>query len=145
MADRAEAGMEQQGFRKRILLVEDDSTLTRVLTETLDGEGFETRSAGTCADALALAARFRPDLIVLDVMLPDGNGLALLRRLNSLCGAPVIVLTARGQKADKLRGLNLGADDYVTKPFDLDELLARINAVLRRVLTVVGHVTLGGL
>ena len=144
MGDRADAEIEHVGFRKRILLVEDDSTLTRVLTDTLDGEGFDTRSAATCADALALTAKFRPDLVLLDVMLPDGNGLDLLRQLNTMCGAPVIVLTARGQKADKLRGLNLGADDYVTKPFDLDELLARVNVVLRRVLSV-GRVSLGSL
>ncbi len=146
MADRAaDEEFEPQGFRKRILLVEDDLTLTRVLTDSLESEGFETRSAGTCAAALALATRFRPDLVVLDIMLPDGSGLDLLRRLNSICAAPVILLTARSQKADKLRGLNLGADDYVTKPFELDELFARIRAVLRRVLTVVRRVTLGGL
>lgn len=119
-------------MKPRILLVEDDRALARVLRDNLSAVGFEVEWANDGNAGLTKVRTFAPDLIVLDVMLPDTNGfdlLGLLRRGNRI---PIVMLTARGLKADRLQGLNLGADDYVTKPFDLEEFLARVNAVLRR-------------
>ena len=95
-------------------------------------EGFEVDCVADGALALGRARIFMPDLVVLDIMLPNVNGFELCGALRQHGRMPVLILTARSQKADKLRGLNLGADDYITKPFDLDEFLARVNAVLRR-------------
>jgi DNA-binding response OmpR family regulator len=117
---------------QRILVVEDDAALGRVLVDNLAFEGYDARIAVDSASAVRHAASFRPDLIILDVTLPDGDGFEICSSLRGRDETPVIFLTARGQKADKLRGLGLGADDYVTKPFDLEELLARVHVVLRR-------------
>lgn len=116
----------------RILIVEDDAALSRVLCDNFSFEGFDVRCAADGRAAIEAAGSFSPNLIVLDVMLPDTSGFDLCGRLRQGGKVPVIMLTARSQKADKLRGLNLGADDYVTKPFDLEELIARVHAVLRR-------------
>jgi two-component system, OmpR family, alkaline phosphatase synthesis response regulator PhoP len=119
-------------MKGRILVVEDDAVLARVLRDNLTFEGFGVECV---AEGLLAAERLRqlgPDLILLDINLPDCDGFELFELLRQAGPTPIIVLTARGQKADKLRGLKLGADDYVTKPFDLEELLARIEAVLRR-------------
>jgi DNA-binding response OmpR family regulator len=127
---------------KRILLVEDDPAMARVVSDNLALEGFEIRHASNGKDALEATGDFHPDLVLLDVMLPDTTGFelsGLLRRR----GAALIFMTARGQKSDKVRGLDLGADDYVTKPFDIDELLARIRAVLRRSRSAVDRLVLG--
>jgi DNA-binding response OmpR family regulator len=118
---------------RMVLLVEDEETITAPLTEALGREGFRTETAGSLADGLALATSRRPDLVLLDVMLPDGSGFELLRELRSGgLRVPVIMLTARGDEADRVLGLELGADDYVVKPFSARELVARIRAVLRR-------------
>jgi DNA-binding response OmpR family regulator len=117
---------------KRVLVVEDDGPLARVLRDNLVFEGFQVQCVGDGHLAVGVAKDFAPDLVVLDVMLPGRDGFELVGLLRQGGRTPIIMLTARGQKADKLRGLNLGADDYITKPFDLDELLARIHAVLRR-------------
>jgi DNA-binding response OmpR family regulator len=117
---------------KRVLLVEDDAALARVLRDNLTFEGFEVEWAADGNSAIERARAFALDLIVLDVMLPGRNGFELCGLLRQGRNTPIIFLTARSDKADKLIGLNLGADDYVTKPFDLEELLARIRAVLRR-------------
>ncbi|HEX7297714.1 MAG TPA: response regulator transcription factor, partial [Solirubrobacteraceae bacterium] len=118
---------------RMVLLVEDEETITTPLTEALGREGFRTETAGSLADGLELAKRQRPDLVLLDVMLPDGSGFELLRELRSDGRrVPVIMLTARGDEADRVLGLELGADDYVVKPFSARELVARIRAVLRR-------------
>jgi DNA-binding response OmpR family regulator len=130
-------------MRKRILLVEDDASLARVVLDNLGFEGFEARCAVDGAAAFSAVAEFRPDLVLLDISLPDADGFELCGPLARRAQSPVIFLTARGQKSDKLRGLNLGADDYVTKPFDLDELIARIHAVLRRTRMVGDSLTLG--
>jgi two-component system, OmpR family, response regulator RegX3 len=116
-----------------VLLVEDEETITAPLTEALGREGFRTQTAGSLAEGLELARSRRPDLVLLDVMLPDGSGFELLRELrtNGL-RVPVIMLTARGDEADRVLGLELGADDYVVKPFSARELVARVRAVLRR-------------
>lgn len=117
----------------RILIVEDDPTITRVLRDNLKFEGFEVDVAVDGRAALASARKFAPDLILLDLTLPGLDGLEVCRRLTREPErTAIVVLTARGGKEDRIRGLELGADDYVTKPFALDELLARMRAVLRR-------------
>ena len=118
--------------KKTILIVEDDAALSRALFDTLTFEGFEAICAPDASSAIRIAADRHPDLVLLDVALPDGNGFDLFGPLHARGRSAVIFLTARGQKIDKLRGLDLGADDYVTKPFDLEELLARVRVALRR-------------
>lgn len=115
-----------------ILLVDDDELLRRSLSFNLERAGYRVSAAATAEDALGQARRARPDLVLLDIGLPGMNGLDALRHLESIAGAPVIFLTARRRELDEVLGLELGADDYVTKPFDLDILVARIKAVLRR-------------
>ena len=117
---------------KRILIVEDDVGIAKLLTDNLTIDGFDVRWAATSHDALNLVQAFRPDLVLLDIRLPDANGFDLCRVLRQGGGRPVIIVSARGERADKIKGLDLGADDYVTKPFDMEELVARIHAVLRR-------------
>ena len=119
-------------MKKRVLVVEDDSNLSALLRENLLFEGFDVDCVADGDLALARAKAFMPDLVVLDVMLPNRNGFELCGSLRRNGRTPILIVSARSQKADKLRGLNLGADDYITKPFDLDEFLARVNAVLRR-------------
>jgi DNA-binding response OmpR family regulator len=118
---------------RRVLIVEDDAAMSVALRDGFEYEGYGVTVAGDGESGLRLARQARPDLVVLDVMLPKLNGLDVCRRLRADgCGVPIIMLTARGQEADKVRGLKLGADDYVTKPFGFLELLARVEAVLRR-------------
>ena len=117
----------------RILVVEDDPTLRLVLRDNLQSEGYNVEVAADGASAVKRARTTIPDLIVLDLTLPDHDGFELLPILRSLGQVPIIVLTARIQRDEKLKGLALGADDYITKPFDPAEFLARIRAVLRRV------------
>lgn len=128
---------------KRILVVEDDAAMARVVYDNLAIEGFNVRHAASGDEAVQTAADFHPDLVLLDIILPDTTGFDLCRTLRRRGAAAIIMMTARGQKTDKLRGLNLGADDYVTKPFDIDELLARIRAVLRRTRADVERLVLG--
>jgi DNA-binding response OmpR family regulator len=117
----------------RVLLVEDDRTLRIGLSDALTGEGHTVVAAADGHEARALLRAQRFDLVVLDVMLPGPSGLELLRELRARDTAtPVLLLTARGDEGDKVLGLELGADDYVTKPFSLRELLARVKAMLRR-------------
>jgi two-component system response regulator VicR len=129
--------------KKRILIVEDDRNLARVLRDNLTFDGFHVDWVTDGDAALSSVRSLPPDLILLDLMLPGCDGLDLCGRLRQGGRTPIIILTARAQKVDKLRGLDLGADDYLTKPFDLDELLARIRAVLRRARPTVEQVTLG--
>ncbi len=117
----------------RILVVDDEPSITDIVSAALRLDGFEVRTASTGTDALAMATRLRPDLLVLDVMLPDRDGFAVLRRLREDgFDVPVLFLTARTAADDAAEGLGLGADDYVRKPFDLEELVARVRALLRR-------------
>jgi DNA-binding response OmpR family regulator len=116
-----------------ILLVDDDALLRRSLVLNLEDAGYKASASATAEEALALAERDRPDLILLDIGLPGMDGLDALRRFRSRIGVPVIFLTARRRELDEVLGLELGADDYITKPFDKDVLLARIKTVLRRV------------
>jgi two-component system, OmpR family, response regulator RegX3 len=115
-----------------ILMVEDEESITIPLSEALNREGFDTRVAGTVADALAQAEEQLPDLVLLDVMLPDGSGYDVARALREKSKVPIIMLTARGEETDRIVGLELGADDYIVKPFSAREVAARIRAVLRR-------------
>ncbi len=130
-------------MKKRVLVVEDDPVLTRVLRDNLTFEGFDVESVADGGDALAVARQFSPDLVLLDVNLPNQSGFALCEAWRQKSQVPIILLTAMGQKSDKIRGLKLGADDYVTKPFELEELLARIHAVLRRSRTFDSRLVLG--
>ena len=127
----------------RSLVVEDDAALARVLRDNLAFHGFEVEWAADGDAAIAAVRARAPDLILLDIMLPGQSGFELFGLLHQSSRIPIIILTARGQKADKLRGLSLGADDYVTKPFDLEELLAHVQVVLRRTRSTEERVALG--
>jgi two-component system, OmpR family, KDP operon response regulator KdpE len=133
----------------RILLVDDDVPIQRAVAPLLRSRGYEVDVAGTGADALKLASTHPPDLIVLDLGLPDLEGTEVCRRIRAESAVPIVVLSARGSESDKVAALDLGADDYVTKPFSPEELLARIRVALRRVFSddtaEVGRVTLGDL
>ena len=121
-----------QAGRRTILMVEDEESITVPLAEALEREGFDTQVSGTVREALELTERALPDLVLLDVMLPDGSGYDVCRRLRERSRVPIIMLTARGEETDRIVGLELGADDYVVKPFSAREVAARIRAVLRR-------------
>lgn len=128
---------------RRILVVEDDAALSRILRDNLVVEGYQVTCVADGTQAITAAREVAPDLVILDGMLPGTDGFDLCRMWSQTGQFPIIMLTARGQKADKLKGLALGADDYVTKPFDLEELLARVHAVLRRTRPTVEELTLG--
>lgn len=117
----------------KILVVEDDESTVLFLKPELEHEGFETVVAMDGRAALDKFESEKPDLILLDVMLPELNGIEVLRRIRKTSNVPVILVTARNETIDKVSGLNTGADDYISKPFEIEELLARVNAVLRRV------------
>jgi two-component system, OmpR family, response regulator len=117
----------------RVLVVDDEPNIADVVSMALRFQSFEVQTAATGAEALAAVERFRPQLMVLDIMLPDMDGFAVAERLGAQRGhVPIIFLTARDATEDKLRGLTSGGDDYVTKPFSLEELIARIRVILRR-------------
>jgi DNA-binding response OmpR family regulator len=133
-------------MKRRILVAEDDVSLARVLCDNLVYEGFDVAHAGDGQRALVERRAFKPDLVLLDVALPGLDGFEVCRRLaEEKTRTAIIMLTARGERQDKVRGLELGADDYITKPFALDELLARIHAVLRRVQPLEDFLALGSL
>ncbi|MCI0822755.1 MAG: response regulator transcription factor [Chloroflexi bacterium] len=117
---------------QRILVVDDDPTISDVVARYLRGDGFDVAVALDGQAALDQANETYPDLVVLDLMLPKVDGLEVCRRLRALGNVPIIMLTAKGEEMDRLIGLNLGADDYMTKPFSPRELVARVKAVLRR-------------
>ena len=117
----------------KVLVVDDEPNIVDVISMALRHEGFQVESAGSGSEAISEVSSFRPDLMLLDVMLPDMEGFDVARRLASdRVGLPIIYLTARDSGEDKVRGLTTGGDDYVTKPFSLEELIARIRAILRR-------------
>ena len=118
--------------RRAILLIEDEQSISDPLSAALRGEGFDVLVADTAAAGLESFRSRPPDLVLLDVMLPDGDGKDVLREIRGGSRVPVIMLTARGEEMDRVLGLELGADDYVTKPFSAAELVARLRAVLRR-------------
>jgi two-component system response regulator ArlR len=117
----------------KILIVEDDAGISDFIIPELEHEGYTTCLAVTGREALEKFENEKPDLVLLDIMLPELNGLEVLRRIRATSMVPVILETARGETIDKINGLNLGADDYIPKPFEIEELLARINALFRRV------------
>ncbi|WP_343233222.1 response regulator transcription factor [Miltoncostaea oceani] len=127
-------GREAAGAEARVLVVDDEESIVQLLCTALRYEGFATASAASGREALTQAAEFRPDLVLLDVMLPDIDGFEVHRRLSGATAGrlPVVFLTARRETDDRVRGLTIGADDYVVKPFSLEELIARVRAVLRR-------------
>jgi DNA-binding response OmpR family regulator len=118
---------------KTILVVDDEIKIIRLTRDYLENAGFSVLTAGNGEDALAIARVEKPDLVILDLGLPGMDGLDVCRQLRSNSNTPIIMLTARDEESDKLVGLELGADDYITKPFSLKELVARVRAVLRRV------------
>ncbi len=128
--------------RPTILLVEDERAITEPLAEALEREGFMPSLAGTAAEAMEKARGPAPDLVLLDIGLPDGSGLDVCRELRRVTEVPIIMLTARGAEADRVAGLELGADDYIVKPFSAREVMARVRAVLRR--TTPAQATGGG-
>ncbi|HAI21124.1 MAG TPA: DNA-binding response regulator [Clostridiales bacterium UBA8153] len=116
----------------KILVVEDEGKIRELLKAYLEGHGYQVHTAGSGAEALSRIAGDRPDLVLLDVMLPGMDGLDVCRRLRQTSRVPVIFLSARTEEIDRLLGLELGADDYITKPFSPREVVARVRAVLRR-------------
>jgi len=121
------------GAQRRILVVEDDPTITEAVAARLRAEGFQVRTAGDGPAAVEAAEAWQPDLLVLDVMLPGFDGLEVCRRVQAQRPVPVLMLTARDDETDMLVGLGVGADDYMTKPFSMRELVARVHVLLRRV------------
>jgi two-component system, OmpR family, response regulator len=117
---------------KKVLVVEDDQTLQETLEYNLEREGYKVIRAGDGVSALNLAREHKPDLILLDVMLPELDGLTVCRTLRRESNVPIVLLTARGGEVDRIVGLDSGADDYIVKPFSLGELYARLRAVTRR-------------
>jgi len=117
---------------KKVLVVEDDETIGRVLVDVLEGENYRVWLAATGAEGERLLNEVQPDLLILDIMLPDADGLVFCAQLRPRYQVPVILLSASQRQADRVLGLKLGADDYVSKPFDIHELVARVEAVLRR-------------
>ena len=117
---------------KKALIVEDDINIAELLKIYLQKDGFETENAYDGKKAVELAEKFRPDIILLDIMLPLMDGWQVCREVRKNSQVPIIMLTAKGESMDKVSGLEMGADDYVTKPFDPKELIARVHAVMRR-------------
>jgi len=116
----------------RILVVDDEPQILRALQTNLRGAGYDVATAATARDALAAAAMRPPDAVILDLVLPDGSGVDVARELRSWSAAPILVLSVVGDESEKVAALDAGADDYVQKPFGIDELLARLRALLRR-------------
>jgi two-component system, OmpR family, response regulator RegX3 len=119
-------------MKPRVLVVEDEESIAEPLAEHLSREGFEPEVSGTLEAAGAAFLRQAPDLVLLDVMLPDGDGRDFCREIRKGSDIPIIMLTARGEEVDRIVGLELGADDYVVKPFSAGELVARMRAIMRR-------------
>ena len=119
----------------RILVVDDEPLYTHLLKVNLEPEGYEVITASNGAEALEIVAARKPDLVVLDVMMPVLDGITACERIRQFSSVPIIMLTAKGEEQDRVHGLNVGADDYVVKPFSATELVARVHAVLRRART----------
>jgi two-component system KDP operon response regulator KdpE len=118
--------------KQRILIVDDEPQITRVLRRSLASHGYDVRSAADGESALETFGDWRPDLVITDLSMPNLNGIELCRRLRKLSAVPIVVLSVKGEEKTKVEALDAGADDYITKPFGMDELLARIRAALRR-------------
>ena len=120
------------GSGARVLVVDDERAIQRALKATLEAAGYHVDIVGTCADALAQVALKPPDLVLLDLLLPDGTGDEVAREIRTWSNVPILLVSAVGDEREKVKALDAGADDYVTKPFGIDELLARVRAMLRR-------------
>jgi two-component system, OmpR family, KDP operon response regulator KdpE len=118
--------------KSRVLVVDDEPQITRVLRTVLTSQGYQVRTAAEGESALANFADFRPELVITDLYMPHMDGIELCRRIRAMSGVPIIVLSVKGEERTKVEALDCGADDYVTKPFGIDELLARVRAALRR-------------
>ena len=132
MKPRAYALVKSPDFNKKILVVDDESAILQTLRFNLERSGYAVVTAGDGRSAIAMAQREQPDLIVLDIMLPVLDGVEACKEIRKFSPVPIIMLTAKDQEIDKVLALELGADDYVTKPFALHEFLARVKARLRR-------------
>ena len=124
--------------RTRVLVIEDEAPMRRFLRATLTSHGYEALEAASAAEGMAMATQYTPDLVLLDLGLPDRDGLDVTRELREWTRTPIIVLSARGREDDKVEALDAGADDYLTKPFGVPELLARIRVALRHARTIEG-------
>ncbi len=124
--------MKDMSEKHRILIVDDEPQITRVLRTSLTSHGYSVRSAADGESALETYGDWHPDLVITDLSIPNLNGIELCRRLRKLSAVPIVVLSVKGEEKTKVEALDAGADDYVTKPFGMDELLARIRAALRR-------------
>src|SRR5262245_63989628 len=118
--------------RSRVLVVDDEPQITRVLRTVLTSQGYQVRTASEGESALANFTEFRPELVITDLYMPHMDGIELCRRIRAMSGVPIIVLSVKGEEKTKVEALDSGADDYVTKPFGIDELMARVRAALRR-------------
>ncbi len=126
-------------IREKILVVEDERSISHFISAILTSNGYETMQARTGAEALSMISSHCPDVIILDLGLPDMDGLEVLRQLRSWSSLPVVVVSARSHERDKVTALDLGADDYLTKPFGTDELLARVRTAIRHTRTASGN------
>ena len=118
--------------KSRVLVVDDEPQITRVLRTVLTGQGYQVRTAGEGESALSDFTEWRPELVITDLFMPHMDGVELCRRIRAISNVPIIVLSVKGEERTKVEALDSGADDYVTKPFGIDELLARVRAALRR-------------
>jgi DNA-binding response OmpR family regulator len=128
-----------QGTTRRILLVDDEPSIQKMLTHALEREGFQVHAVGDGETALDAIGSYEPHLIILDIMLPKVDGTEVIRQVRTHSDVPVIMLTAKDDEIDRVVGLELGADDYVTKPFAVRELVARVRAIMRRALVPTGQ------
>lgn len=126
---------------RRILIIEDEKDISRILMDYLLINGYESHTAESGEEGLRMIERLKPDFIILDIMLPDADGIDLCRQIRERHETPILILSARGSDTDKVLGLGFGADDYMTKPFSLSELVARVNANLRRTDGGIGGMT----
>src|SRR5213083_183977 len=120
------------GEKSRVLVVDDEPQITRVLRTVLTSQGYQVRTAAEGESALANFKEWRPELVITDLYMPHMDGVELCRRIRAISTVPIIVLSVKGEERTKVEALDCGADDYVTKPFGIDELLARVRAALRR-------------
>src|SRR5438128_6224042 len=118
--------------KSRVLVVDDEPQITRVLRTVLTGQGYQVRTAGEGESALSDFTEWRPELVITDLFMPHMDGVELCRRIRAISNVPIIVLSVKGEERTKVEALDSGADDYVTKPFGIDELMARVRAALRR-------------
>jgi two-component system KDP operon response regulator KdpE len=130
----------QRGTPPLVLIIEDEPQMRRFLRPALEGQGYRVREATTASEAMIEASSHNPDIVVLDLGLPDGDGVDVARRLREWSAVPIIVVSARGQEADKVAALDAGADDYVTKPFGMAELLARLRVAWRHANRITGPI-----